>query len=131
MTYLISWCCDCLSVSKLFLTVCDLWTVAHQAPLSMGFPGKNTGVGCQFLLQGIFSNQGSNPCLLHWQVDSLPLSHQGSYLIRDVNSIEAVVRAYLDILCSCRRNTWIDSLLPNCCYSSECISKVSHYYFRT
>ena len=27
------------------------WTVAHQAPLSMGFPGKNTGVGCQFLLQ--------------------------------------------------------------------------------
>ena len=28
-------------------------------------PGKNTGVGCHFLLQGIFQNQGSNPCLLH------------------------------------------------------------------
>ena len=27
---------------------------------------------------GIFPNQGSNQCLLHWQVDSLPLSHQGS-----------------------------------------------------
>ena len=27
---------------------------------------------------GIFLNQGSNPCLLHRQVDSLPLSHQGS-----------------------------------------------------
>ena len=27
---------------------------------------------------GIFSNQGSNLCLLHWQADSLPLSHQGS-----------------------------------------------------
>ena len=27
-----------------------LWTVAHQAHLSMGCPGKNTGVGCQFLL---------------------------------------------------------------------------------
>ena len=27
---------------------------------------------------GIFLDQGSNPCLLHWQVDSLPLSHQGS-----------------------------------------------------
>ena len=27
-----------------------VWTVAHQAPLSMGFPGKNTGVGCHFLL---------------------------------------------------------------------------------
>ena len=27
---------------------------------------------------GVFSDQGSNVCLLHWQVDSLPLSHQGS-----------------------------------------------------
>ena len=27
---------------------------------------------------GIFSDQGSNPCLLHWPVDSLPLRHQGS-----------------------------------------------------
>ena len=26
---------------------------------------------------GIFSRQGSNPCLLHWQTDSLPVSHQG------------------------------------------------------
>ena len=45
------------------------------------FPGKNTGVGCHFLLQGIFLAQGSNPhllCLLHWQADFLPLSYQGS-----------------------------------------------------
>ena len=28
-------------------------------------PGKNTGVGCHFLLQGIFLTQGSNPGLLH------------------------------------------------------------------
>ena len=45
------------------------------------FPGKNTGVGCQFLLQGIFPTQGSNSHLLrlfHWQVDSLPLHHQGN-----------------------------------------------------
>jgi len=27
-------------------------------------PGKNTGVGCPFLLQGIFPTQGWNPCLL-------------------------------------------------------------------
>ena len=42
---------------------------------------KKTGVGCYFLLQGIFLTQGSNPrllCLLHWQVDSLPLSHLGN-----------------------------------------------------
>ena len=29
------------------------------------FLGKNTGVGCHFLLQGIFPTQGSNPCLPH------------------------------------------------------------------
>ena len=39
-------------------------------------PGKNTGVGCHSLLQGIFPTQGSNSSLLLWQVDSLPLSHQ-------------------------------------------------------
>ena len=56
------------------------WTVAHQAPLSMAFSGKNTGVGCHFLLQGIFLTQSLNPCLLYLlnrQVDSLPLSHLG------------------------------------------------------
>ena len=39
------------------------------------FPGKNTGAGCHFPLQGIFPTQGSKPgllYLLHWQVDSLP-----------------------------------------------------------
>ena len=35
-------------------------------------------MGCHFLLKGIFPTQGSNPCLLHWQVGSLPLSCQGS-----------------------------------------------------
>ena len=35
-------------------------------------------MGCHVLLQGIFLTQGSNLSLLHWQVDSLPLSHQGS-----------------------------------------------------
>ena len=43
-------------------------------------PGKNNRVGCHFLLQGIFLTQGSNPHLLHWQVDSLPLCHQGNPL---------------------------------------------------
>jgi len=41
------------------------WKVAPQAPLSMGFLSKNAGVGCHFLLRGIFPTQGSNQCLLH------------------------------------------------------------------
>ena len=39
-------------------------------------------MSCHFLLRGIFLTQGLNPCLLHWQGDSLPLSHQGSPSIR-------------------------------------------------
>ena len=42
-----------------------LWSIAYQPPLSIEFPGKNTGGGCHFLLQGIFLTQGSNPGLLH------------------------------------------------------------------
>ena len=40
------------------------WTVARQAPLSMGSPGKNPAVGCRALLQGIFLTQGWNLRLL-------------------------------------------------------------------
>ena len=41
-------------------------------------PGKNTRVGCHSLLHGVFLTQGSNPGLLHWQVDALLLRYQGS-----------------------------------------------------
>jgi len=65
-------CVQSLTVSESFVIP---WTVAHQAPLSMGFPRHTgiTGVGCCFLLQRIFPTQGSNSHLLHllhWQVDA-------------------------------------------------------------
>ena len=41
-------------------------------------PGKNTRVGCHFLLQGIFLTQGSNRGLLHCTWILYHLSHQGS-----------------------------------------------------
>ena len=41
-------------------------------------PGKNTGVGCHAVLQGIFPTQGSNPGLLHCRWILFCLSHQGS-----------------------------------------------------
>ena len=44
------------------------------------FLGKDTIVDCHFLLQGIFPTQGANVCLLHWQVDSLLLSHHQSHI---------------------------------------------------
>ena len=45
------------------------------------FPGKNTGVGSHFLLQGIFPTPGWNPGLLHLQADSSPMRHQGSLIV--------------------------------------------------
>ena len=57
------------------------------------FPGKDTGMGCHFFLQGIFLSQGSNPC--SWspvspalQVESLPLSHQGQRVVVSPTSME-------------------------------------------
>ena len=56
---------SCFSHVQLFVT---LWTVAHQAPLSMGLSRQEHWSGCHFLLQGIFPTQGSNLhllCLVH------------------------------------------------------------------
>ena len=51
------------------------WTVARQAPLSMGFSGKKPGVGFQALLQEFFPTQGPNLCLLSPALaGSLPLA---------------------------------------------------------
>ena len=65
------------------------------------FPGKNSGMGCHFLLQGVFPTQGLNPhhlCILHWQADSLPtvppgkpnhslLSMQQHYALKTVHTL--------------------------------------------
>ena len=57
------------------------WTVANQAPLLWNFPGKKTGVGGHFLLQGIFLTPGLNLhllCLLHYRWTLYLLSHWGN-----------------------------------------------------
>ena len=63
--------------------VSDSWTpwTVDCSPLGYSVNGisqQDTGECCHFLLQELFSAQGSNPhflCLLHWQVDFLPLHH--------------------------------------------------------
>ena len=67
-------CAQWLSHVQLLATQ---WLYLPRLLCPWDFPGKNTGVGCHYLLLGIFPTQGSNPGLLHWQADSLPLSHQG------------------------------------------------------
>ena len=61
----------CVCVCVTFWPFVTSWTVVCQAPL-------DTGVGCQFLLQGNLPDPVSNLnflCLLHWQADSLPPCH--------------------------------------------------------
>ena len=80
-----------------------LWPSRLLCP--QDFLGKNTGMGCHFLLQGLFLSQGSNLHLLHQQVDSLLLSHWGS------SQLLAVARR----MC--------------CCFSCRCIFPVSAWVY--
>ena len=56
------------------------WTVAYQAPPFMEFSRQKYGVGCHFLLLGIFPTQRSNPDLPHCRQILYHLRHQGSPL---------------------------------------------------
>ena len=51
--------------------------VAAPGLVSTGSVLVAQGLSCSEAC-GIFLDQGSNPCPLHWQADSLPLSHKGS-----------------------------------------------------
>ena len=77
---LFSLCCVCL-VAQSCLTLCNSMEYSPPGSSVHGdSPGKNTGVGCHALLQGIFPTQGSNPSLLrllHWQTGSSPLVPPG------------------------------------------------------
>ena len=55
-------------VTQLFMTLCDLMECSPPGSSVHGdSPGKNTGLGCYALLQGIFPTQASNPGLPHWR----------------------------------------------------------------
>ena len=58
------------------------WTVAHQTPLSMGFSRQEYWSGLPFPSPGNLSNPGIKPGSPALQADSLPLSHQGSTLVK-------------------------------------------------
>ena len=69
--------CVCYITSAMFNSLQPYRLQPIRLLCAWDSPGKNTGVGCHFLLQGIFLTQGPNPCLsglLHWQAGSL---HQG------------------------------------------------------
>ena len=71
----------CVFVVQSCLTFSDPMDLSRWGSSVHGYsPGKSTGVGCQFLLQGIFLTQESNPGLPHFRQTLYCLSHQGSPL---------------------------------------------------
>ena len=77
------WSCVCVCVfSRSVMPDSAIsWTVAGWAPLSVRFPRQEYGVGCRFLLQGIFPTQGSNLGLLHCRQILYHCAHQGNPII--------------------------------------------------
>ena len=65
-------------VAQSCLTLCDPVNYGPPGSSVWNFPGKNTGVGCHALLQGIFPTQGLNPGLPHCRRILYQPSHQGS-----------------------------------------------------
>ena len=82
-------------VAKSCPTPATPWTVACQAPLSMDSPGKNTGVGCHFLLQ---------TCVLHCKLipEMMLLSRRDSkgFHIDFLKIIYLSFSVLLDLCCS-------------------------------
>ena len=83
-----------LLVAKLYRSLATPRTVDHMLLCPWDFPGRRTRMVCHFLLQGIFPTQGLSLHLLHWQVDSLPLSHGGSPVYGYMSALSL-------LLCSC------------------------------
>ena len=76
-----TWCCFYCLVSESCLSLLQPHGLQRTRFLCpWDFPGKNTGVGCHFPFQGIFRPGDKTHVFLHWQVDSLALSYQGSPL---------------------------------------------------
>ena len=102
-------------------------------------PGKNTGVGCHFLLLGIFPTQGLNLCLLHWQADSLsqgppfliPISKylQGGSVLYVSREARATVPRTCVCVCVCAQllsHTWLFAI-P---WAIACQAPLSMEFFR-
>ena len=70
-------CCCCCSAAQSCPTLCDPMTSPSGSSVHGNSPGKNTGMGCHALLQGIFLTQGLNPGLPHCRQILYHLSHQG------------------------------------------------------
>ena len=73
-----NWCGGGGLVTKSCLTLVTTWTVAHQAPLFVGFPGQEYWSGLPFPFPGDLLDPRIETGSPELQADSSLLSHQGS-----------------------------------------------------
>ena len=76
--------CVCCVLSPVWLLLTP-WTVAHQAPLSMGFPRQEYWSGLPFPPPGDLPDPGIEPSLLHCRQILYPLSHLGNLPWREAS----------------------------------------------
>ena len=74
-------------VVQLCLTLCDPWTVAHQAPLSMGFSRQEHWSGVPFHSPGDLLNTGIEPRSPTLQADALTSAPLGKPLNTKIQSL--------------------------------------------
>ena len=101
-------CCSVVSHAQLFATP---WTVAHQAPLSMGFSRQECWSGLPFPPPGDLPNAGIElafPASLALQTDSLLLNHQRSSTFGLFIS-KASCGSYQGFLCSASPDVYLAS----------------------
>ena len=101
-------------IAQSYPTVCNPWTVTCTRLLRpWHFPGKSTGVGCHFLLQGLFLTQRSNLGLQHCRQMLYPLSHQGSYQAFPITVVPLIISRSNISSVQFSRSVVSDSLQPH------------------
>ena len=89
-------CAGSLLLHRLLIMVTSL-VEEHGLWGTWALAAMSSGLSCSSA-HGIFPDQGSNPCLLHWQMDYLPLSHQGSPVL---SFLKNLLQHYFILLNGC------------------------------
>ena len=96
--------CMCVLSCVSHVHLCATLWIAGSSPWD--FLGKNTGVGCHFLFQGIFLTQGQNPCILH-----LPALVCGFFITSTIWEAHMHIYIYIHTHTQAHTHTYMEMIL--------------------